>query len=909
MPSLIWAPRWLASLPETMSGRGFVRSHPAVKAFIWGSIALALWLLVPPAAGAQVPSPEAHFGFRMGADRQLASAEAIERYFELVASQSGRVKIVDIGQTTEGHRTIAAIVSAPENIGNLDQIRAANQRLSDPRTLPPEDARRLAASHKVVLAIGASIHSSEVGATQAANELLYSLATSTDLATVNVLHNLVIIIIPSLNPDGHRLVTDWYAKTLGTPTEGGPMPWLYHKYAGHDINRDAFMMNLAENRNLARFFYTEWHPQVFLTMHQMETNGPRFFVPPNTDPIDLNYDPLIWRSAALLGDAMALELQRDGRSGVISNAKYDYYWPGFEDSAPLGHNTVSLLTEVASVDIATPITVSPGELRAGFKGLADYRPQINFPEPWPGGRWTLRDIVEYDLTAVRGLLFAAAAYREPLIQNFYAMGRRAVEIGRRGEPSAFVMLPKPHDPLAAAKLETLLLQGAVEIHRALEPFRADGVAYPEGTDIVFMAQPYRSYAKTLLERQNYPARRLVPGGSPERPYDVAGWTLPRQMGVNVITVEHAFEPPATSRLTTATIVPERVWGERKPTYWLVDARGNGGAVAVNRLVAAGAAPSWSSGPIESGGFRFETGSLVVPYLKAAEPAIANIAREFGLRVDGSKGRLPQNTQPIGRARVALYRPWTESIDEGWTRWVLEQHEFPFTSIVDATIRAGNLRAQYDVIVLPSVPADRLLSGYPANAVPIEYSGGLTPEGVAALRSFVQMGGTLLCLGQSSGLAISAFALPVRDVAQVTEDRLFVPGSILRLELDGSRAAHRRVFCLQLRVRGFARDGDDCALRRERSAAQRLARRRGLHRGPRRGRAGLGRRRPHRALWIPGPTPRSIAGHLPTALQRDSHRPVRTSREPRSADPHPLDRIALAHPLPSHSASSTTRRVP
>ena len=320
-----------------------------------------------------------------------------EKYFELVASQSGRVKIVDIGPTTEGHRTIAAIISAAENIDNLDEIRAANQRLADPRTLSPDEARRLAATHKTVLAIGASIHASEVGATQAANELLYTLASATDRATLAVLQNVVLILIPSLNPDGHRLVTDWYARTKGTPFEGGPMPWLYHKYAGHDINRDAFMMNLAENRNLARFLYTSWHPQVFLTMHQMEENGPRFFVPPNTDPIDLNYDPLIWRSAALLGDAMALELQRDGRTGVVSNAKYDYYWPGFEDSAPLGHNTVCLLTEVASVDVASPITVSASELRAGFKGLTDYRPQINFPDPWPGGRWTLGDIVNYDL--------------------------------------------------------------------------------------------------------------------------------------------------------------------------------------------------------------------------------------------------------------------------------------------------------------------------------------------------------------------------------------------------------------------------------------------------------------------------------------------------------------------------------
>src|SRR5262245_41821803 len=631
----------------------------------------------------------------MGTDRQLVSAEGIEQYFEVVAAQSDRVRIIDLGSSTEGHRTLAAVVSAPDNIGNLESIRAANVRLSDPRTLSPVEAKQLAATQKTIVMIGASIHASEIGATQAANELLHTLATATDPATLNVLQNVVVIVIPLLNPDGHRLVIDWYNKNKGTPFEGGPMPWLYHKYAGHDINRDAFMMNLAENRNLAKFLYSSWHPQVFLTMHQMEENGPRFFVPPNTDPIDLNYDPLIWRSAALLGDAMAMELQRDGKTGVLSNAKYDYYWPGFEDSAPLGHNTVCLLTEVASVDIASPITVTANELRAGFKGLSDYRPQINFPQPWPGGRWTLRDIVDYDLSAVRGLLFATAAYREQLVQNFYDMGRRAVEAGQRGGPYAFIIPPEQHDPYKNAKLENLLIEGAIEIHRALEPFSADGEPYPAGTDIIFLAQPYRAYVKTLLERQSYPGRRASATGPAERPYDVAGWTLPKQMGVNVLAIERSFESPTTTRLTSVMIAPANVWGERKPGYWVIEAHGNGGAVAINRLVAAGAAPSWTPIPIDAGGFHYEAGSIVVPYLKSAETTVAAIARELGLRVDGVKGKAPQNLRPIARARVALYKPWTENIDEGWTRWLLDQYEFKYVTITDADIRGGTLRARFD----------------------------------------------------------------------------------------------------------------------------------------------------------------------------------------------------------------------
>ena len=718
----------------------------------------------------------------MGADRQLASAEAIDRYFEQVATASDRVELVDLGRTTDGNRTVAAIISAPENIRNLARIRTTNQRLADPRTLQPDEARALAASNKAVVAIGASIHATEIGGTQAANELLHTLASSDDAGTLAVLQNVIVILIPSLNPDGHRLVVDWYLKQRGTPFEGGPMPWLYHKYAGHDLNRDAFMMNMAENRNLARFFYTQWHPQVFLTMHQMGQNGPRFFVPPNVDPIDPNYDPLLWRTAGLLGSAMALELQRDGKSGVVSNAMYDYYWPGYEDSAPLGHNVVCLLTEVAAVKVATPVTVAAADLRAGVKGLPDYRPQINFPDPWPGGAWTLRNIVEYDLTAVRGLLTAVSAYREPILQNFYEMGRRAVDAGRRGGPFAFLILPEQDDGLAVAKLEELLIQGGVEVHRALEPFRADGEPYPAGTDIILMSQPFRAYVKTLLERQQYPGRRLAQGG-PERPYDVAGWTLPYQMGVNVLTIERFFEPPPMSRLQSAAVLAANVWGDRRADYYLIDGRGNGGAIAVNRLVAAGAAPAWITASMTAGGFRYEPGAIAVANIKGLDTVVAGIASELGLRVDGIRGKTPPNTRPVGRARVALSKPWVENIDEGWTRWVLERHQFTFATLADAQVRAGGLRAQFDAIILPSASAERLTMGHAADAVPAEYSGGLGQNGVDALKAFVQEGGTLVCLDQSCELAITALNLDVRDVAREAGEKFFCPGSILRIELN------------------------------------------------------------------------------------------------------------------------------
>ncbi len=755
-----------------------------MRRFVRCALLILASVLLTTSVYAQAQPPDAFFGFRMGADGHLATAEAIEQYFEQTAAKSDRVKIVDLGPTTEGHRTIAAIISAPENIQRLEDIRTANQRLADPRGMSPEEARRLAVTHKLVLVIGCSVHASEIGATQAANELLFWLTTASDPDAMSVLQNVVVILIPMLNPDGHRLVVDWYDKERGTPFEGGPMPWLYHKYVGHDINRDGFMMNMAENRNLSRFFYTQWHPQVFLTMHQMGVNGPRFFAPPNYDPIDPNYDPIIWREAGLLGSAMTLALEHDGHTGVVSNAMYDYFWPGYEDSVPLGHNTVCLLTEVASARVASPITVPAGELRGGQKGLPEYAPQINFPDPWPGGTWKLRDIVDYDLSAVHGLLRAAAAYRRELVENFYDMGARAVEAGRKGGPFAFIVPPDQHDPHAAAKLEQLLVDGSIEIERALEPFRADGDPYPAGTDIILLAQPYRAYVKTLLERQNYPARRVSPGGPPERPYDVTGWTLPLQMGVDVRTIERSFDPPVVSRVRAGTIAPARVWGDRKPAFYVVDGRGNGGAIAANRLLATGAAVAFVTSDVEVNGYRYPRGSLLVNNVKTVPAVVEKIATELGLRADGLKGKAPAGTRPIGAARVALYKPWVENIDEGWTRWLLERYEVPFRNISDADVRAGNLHAQFDVIILPAAAPARLIGGHPAGTVPAEYAGGLGQSGVEALKAFVEAGGTLVCLDQAGGLAVSAFALPIRDVAHdPANDAFFCPGAILRVDLD------------------------------------------------------------------------------------------------------------------------------
>ena len=428
-----------------------------------------------------------------------------------------------------------------------------------------------------------------------APELVHRLITEDFPQSRRILDNVIFLLFPSMNPDGMDLIVDWYKSTIGKPWEGGGMPWLYNKYVGHDINRDFFMLNMIENRHFAKVFYEDWKPQVFLTQHQMGANGPRLFVPPNFEPVDPNYEPLIWREAGLLGHAMATELESRGMKGVITNAMYDYFFPGYEDSGPIGHNTVCMLTEAASARLASPMTLKREELTGTPKGLPDYQVTQNFPNPWEGGEWHLRDIVEYDMYAVLGWLDGSAKYREELLRNFYRMGKNQLEKAKTQAPFAFVVPAAQRDPLTAVKMINILRMAAIEVWRARSPFQADGKTYEAGSYVILMEQPYRAYAKTLLETQTYPTRRLYPGGPQERPYDVTGWTLPLQMGVDVVAVPKSFtfEQEQVDRATPPAVPVVAA----KAAALVLPAELNDSVIAVNRMFKDGGTVMRSTAPI------------------------------------------------------------------------------------------------------------------------------------------------------------------------------------------------------------------------------------------------------------------------------------------------------------------------
>jgi len=753
---------------------------------------LAFLFLCTPAPAAP-PSPAAFLGHDVGADRKLADYGQIVRYFEALDRDSERLTLFRLGETTQGRTLVMAAVSSPENLRQTDRYRDVARRLADPRALAPGEAERLAAEGKVILLVTCSIHSSEIGASQMAMEWAWHLVTSDDPKVKRWLDDVILLLIPSLNPDGTDMVVDWYRKNLGTPSEGGRMPWLYHHYAGHDNNRDWFMLNLAETRLVNRVLHHDWFPQVFLDEHQMGAAGPRIFVPPYADPLTPLVHPLQWRFNDLIGTQMALRLEQAGRSGVIYAYSFDAYWPGGTKNTACLKNVVGLLSEVASVRVATPVYVDAGELRGGSKGLPEYKPQMNFPNPWPGGWWRLRDIVDYELVASNSLLETCSSYRAEILRAFHDMGNDAVRRGQSEPPYAYVVPAGQRDPVAAAELVDVLRENGLEAERVAAKFEtADGRSFPAGSVVFLAAQPFRPFLLEMMERQRYLEVREGPDTREIlKPYDVTAWTLPLLMGVDWARVDVPFQA-RLERLEATPWPSGGVRGEGRAAFALAATSGRA-ALAVNHLLARGLGVERALEAFDDAGQRFAAGTFVIA--AGAAPELEALARDTHLEF-ARLGALPDvRRAALSAPKLGLYKSFAASADEGWTRFVLDRHEFKYTNLDNAAMKQKGLRARYDVIVLPDLDKSVIVDGKPKrddgpqyfDPLPAPYDGGIGKEGVGNLREFVEQGGTLVCLGEASALPLEEFNLPVRDVVDKQKSSDYsLPGTLVNLEVDASQ---------------------------------------------------------------------------------------------------------------------------
>jgi len=590
------------------------------------------------------------------------------------------------------------------------------------------------------------------------------------------------------------MVADWYNRWLGTEYEGCGLPWLYHKYAGHDNNRDAFQTNLVESQYMAAILFREWKPQVYLDHHHMGSYGARLYVPPYCDPIHPHADPLIWREHSWYGAHIAYKLEEAGKSGVVNAAMFSgwghlgFHW------ITAYHNIAGMLTESASAKLASPLYIHPSQLQGDWREtLPSYDAQTDFPHPWPGGWWRLRDIVEQQRISAWATLDLAARHRETVLRNAYLKATRQTVAGARVTPRAYVIPRDQHDPPTAAKLVEKLLGQGIEVQAAREMLTSGHARYAAGSYVISLAQPKSGVAKTLLGRTSYPdiPWTRARDGDPLRPYDTATDTMAEFMGVRV----DAVDEPLEGRLETVTalVVSSVSIPSEAPYGYALDCRWNDSYTAANRILAEGGNVYRCPDTIQTTGGDLPPGSFVVPAIQA--DLVKEIAEELHLEV-ASVSREATDLHPVERLRVGLYQGYFGgNIDEGWTRLALEQFGFPYETLMDADIRKGDLQERVDVLILPSASTEVMTGELeewwkehrPNQSLPLfppEYQTGFGDEGMEAIRTFAEGGGTLVTLDQACAFAIETLDLKVRDrVKDVDRQRFFCPGSTLRVRFD------------------------------------------------------------------------------------------------------------------------------
>jgi len=732
-------------------------------------VILACHPLAAQPARPQVVTPAQHFGHAVGADFKLPDWEAISSYYKKLAEQAPqRVRLENLGQTTEGRDFLLAIISSEANIANLDAIRAHAKTIADPRGKTEQETKTAIEQGKPILFISPAMHSTETAGSQFGVEFACTLATSDDQPWKSARDNIVVCIFPCTNPDGLDHVSHWYRQTLNTPYEAAGMLKLYQFYAGHDNNRDWFMLTQNETRLVTEQLYKRWFPHVYWDVHQQGSTRERLFIPPFRDPLNPNLDPAIIAGIDALGSRGLLDMTRDGLSGVATGVTFDMWWNGGNRNVPVRHNIIGLLTEAASVRIASPLFFSRDDL-SGPSGIeGGYIPSNQFPAPWPGGWWRMRDIIDYEMSFGRSLVGSLAREPQLWLRNCLDAAQRSIDAasgdGLMGEdatdaegggrtPRAWIIPSDNRDPAAVRRLIDVLIRSGVEIHISDAELTADGRTYPAGSIVIHRAQPYGSHVKDLFEVQRYP------GGKP--PYDVAGWTLPYLLGVRRVEVMQSLAAgEGAPALKMAASVDEACSGFKGD--------GRLAPIAATHLFTSHS-DCWKQ--VAERLQRGETLSLLTDGERAGLIAIGDAAADVepGRKIVASK--LP---------RIGIYSPWEGDMDEGWLRYAFDSSGVPFVSVRNEMLRAGDLSAFIDVLLIPSIRGAELDEGRAAGTIPDEFAGGLAPEGAIAIEEFVRGGGTLVTLGSSSQWAIDLLQLPLMDATRDDASKEFsCPGSVLR----------------------------------------------------------------------------------------------------------------------------------
>lgn len=735
------------------------------------SLVLSVLFTLPVyATQADVPKPADILGFEPGTDRNLADWNQIRAYFNAVAEVSPRVELAELGKSTNGRPMFAAYISSQENIAALPELLAVQKEMT---YLPrQENEGALWGEHKLFVLIDCSIHSTEIGASQMSMKLLHRLATSEDPETAMIRERVVLILIPSPNPDGIDMVVDWYRRWLDTPYEGASQPWLYQEYSGHDNNRDWYMLNLPETQVVTRWLYKEWFPLVVWDAHQMGSDGPRAVIPPHADPPNPFLHPLVLEGIAGAGHAMKISAIRDGWRGIAHGQWFSVWWNGGFRTTPYFKNSIGLLTELASAKLATPIEVTKEELQQqrGRPGAGPLDKTVSNPAPWEGGRWGLPEIVGTELSLAQGLLVHAARNYREIIENYRTMCLAATEAADDG-PAGYLLAREQLNTGALRRVVEIMTAHGIEVGELAQEVEIGGKANAAGTLVISGYQPYRPFIRSMFERVPYPAWNMDAEGNPRGPYDLSGWTLSDQFGLVVQQVSAEEWEGAGIGGKLREIQPIEHHPVTTSTGMTIFPAGDSDSIAkINEVIMAGGMVVRSTVLGEIG----EMEQYYLHYNPNRDASGYDISDKIKETAEEAM-RLP---------RLGLLRGYLASSDAGWTRYLLERFAFPMESVDGARIKAGGLKSEFDAIILPSSRDEMLIGGRQDESYPPDFRGGIGEEGVKALDEFVRNGGTLICLTGSCRTAIEKLKLPVIDVLIDADHKEFsIPGSLVRVIPD------------------------------------------------------------------------------------------------------------------------------
>jgi hypothetical protein len=762
---------------------------------------IALAMLLCSATGVQsqnITSPESHFGFRPGEDRKLFGYQSLIDYLNKLETESDRLQMLESGTSPMGKPMYVTFISSPENIARLEELREINRRLALEGDIPDAERAQLVRDGRVFILATMSMHSTEVGPSQAAPLMAYNLITGSDPDMHVWLEDVVFMMVPCHNPDGMDMIVDHYNKYLGTPYEGSSLPGVYHKYVGHNINRDFVTLTQKDNQMVADLYNLEWYPQVLVEKHQMGMTGPRYFVPPNHDPIAQVIDETLWNWSWVFGSNMSRDMTAKGLTGISQNYLFDDYWPGSTQTSTW-KNIISLLTEAASVQLATPVFVEAAELSVSGKGLAEYKKGIRFPAPWPGGWWRLGDIVKYEEESMYSMIKTGSLFKRDILEWRNNMARSEIEKGRTEAPYHYILPRQQHDPGELYELVKLLERHGIAVYETTQELTLDNLRVPQGDLVIPMTQAFRPFIKELMQKQEFPVRRYTPGGEIIRPYDITSWSLPLHRGMEAIEMNRYFEALDASLAQTTA---EALWGAvamPEAEFLVFPASHNQSYKAAFKALAGGIEVQRSREAFLHQGQEVPAGSFLMAPARRQRQALEAIVTELAVAPLALDERPDAGFRSIRMPRIALVETNLHDMDAGWTRFLFDTYGIPYRVLRPDAMAANDLKRNFDVIVFPDANKNQLMQGRSEWGgqvfIPFyhpDYIKGMGREGWQKVLGFIQDGGKVVSWGRSvdlfSGLMepgndIPAFRFPVNNVTdQLTRQGLYVPGSFLRMQL-------------------------------------------------------------------------------------------------------------------------------